>query len=126
MKNFLRKTLLLAILGLTLTMPLTSTAALPGREGVKDVAGRAGISADSEVDIFTIVGGFIRVALGILGVVFLILIIYGGFIWMTAGGNQDQVTKAKGILRNAVIGTLIVAAAYAITTFVFGQIQSAV
>ena len=44
--------------------------------------------------------------------------IYGGFVWMTARGNTQAVDTAKDLIYSAVIGLIIVLAAYAITTFV--------
>ncbi|MEK7139360.1 MAG: hypothetical protein AAB817_01535, partial [Patescibacteria group bacterium] len=46
----------------------------------------------------------IRRFLEVLGVVFLVLTVYAGFKWMTAGGNSEQIDEAKALLRNAVIG----------------------
>jgi hypothetical protein len=63
------------------------------------------------------VGMIIAVALLLLGIIFLILMIYGGYMWMTAGGDEQKVEKAKGLIRNAIIGLVIVLAAYAITAF---------
>ena len=60
----------------------------------------------------------ISVALSLLGVVFLILMIYGGFIWMNSRGNDQEIQKALTIIRNSIIGLLIVIAAYAITAFI--------
>ncbi|HEX9664618.1 MAG TPA: pilin [Patescibacteria group bacterium] len=71
------------------------------------------------------VGDIIQVFLGFLGTIALILVLYGGFMWMTAGGNEEKVTKAKTLLRNAVIGLIIVISAYSITYFVITQIGQA-
>lgn len=60
----------------------------------------------------------INTFLGLLGVVFLILTVYGGFIWMKARGNEKEVERAKGILTDSIIGLVIVFAAYAISSFV--------
>ena len=60
----------------------------------------------------------IRTALGIIGTVFLILTIYAGAIWMTSGGNEEQVGKAKRIITASVIGLAIVLLSYGITRFV--------
>ena len=68
--------------------------------------------------IAEIVGAIISIFLSFLGIIFLILIIYGGFIWMTSGGNEAKVLKAKKILTQAVIGLIIILASYAITNFV--------
>ena len=71
-----------------------------------------------------IVGRVINVALSFSGMIVLCYIIYAGFLWLTAAGDSKQVDKAKDILRNAVIGLLILAAAYAISTFVFSALKS--
>ena len=60
----------------------------------------------------------ISVALSLIGIVFLILMIYGGFIWMNSRGNDQEIQKAITIIRNSIIGLLIVVAAYAITEFI--------
>lgn len=53
----------------------------------------------------------------VLGVISVILIIYSGFIWMTARGNEAKVTKAKDNLYSLFIGLLFILGAYALTTF---------
>ena len=62
------------------------------------------------------IGRIVQAVLASVGVVFLILAIYGGYTWMLSRGNEQQATKAKNILVNAIIGLLIVLSAYAITT----------
>jgi type IV secretory pathway VirB2 component (pilin) len=70
--------------------------------------------------------GIIQVAisafLGLLGIIFIILIIYAGFNWMTAGGDEEKVKLAKDTLIRAVIGLIIIIAAYSITYFVFSNL----
>lgn len=60
----------------------------------------------------------VGVVLSLLGLIFLILIIYGGLVWMTAGGNEEQIKKARDILKHGIIGLGIVLGAYAISWFV--------
>ncbi len=60
--------------------------------------------------------------LGLLGIIFLILIIYSGFNWMTAQGDEEKVTLAKNTLTRAIIGLVIIILAYAITYFVFSSL----
>jgi hypothetical protein len=85
--------------------------------------GAYGSGVDASPDQLPLmIGRIINVALGLLGMVILVLIIYGGFLWMTAAGNDDQVTKAKKIMTNAVIGLVIVMASYAIANFVFNAV----
>ncbi|MFC1598257.1 Mbov_0395 family pilin-like conjugal transfer protein [Patescibacteria group bacterium] len=69
----------------------------------------------------TIVGAF----LGILAVIALVLIISAGFNWMTAAGNEEKIEKAKKTLFSAVIGLIIIMAAYGVSLFVFGILEGA-
>ena len=63
-------------------------------------------------------GRLIGAVLSFVGVLFLIMMIYAGIMWMTAQGNDQQVTKAKDLLINSIIGIVIIFAAYAITAFI--------
>lgn len=58
-------------------------------------------------------------ALALIGVIFLVLMIYAGILWMTARGEAPQVTKARDTMIRAIIGLAIVLSAYAITSFIF-------
>jgi len=80
-------------------------------------AGYIGLEATGRTPAET-AGLFIGILLGFIGVIFLGLIIYGGFTWMMARGNQAEVDKAKRMIESAVIGLIVVLAAYAITFFV--------
>ena len=80
-------------------------------------------SAASATTAYDMIGMIINILLGFLGVVFLILIIYGGITWMTAGGNEEKVTKARTRMINAVIGLVIVMIAYGITYFVISRLK---
>jgi cytochrome bd-type quinol oxidase subunit 2 len=64
----------------------------------------------------------INIALSFLGVIFLVLMIYGGYLWMTARGNEQQAQKARDLIIAAVIGVVIVVAAYAITWFIMSKV----
>lgn len=84
---------------------------------LSDVVGTSGLSS---VELPSLIGSIIYTFLGLLGVIFLILVIYAGFLWMTAGGAEDKVKKAKTYLINAVIGLVLILTAYGITAFVMG------
>ncbi len=58
-------------------------------------------------------------ALGMLGTVFLALIVYAGYLWVTSAGEEEPIIKAKMIIRNSIIGLAIVLMSYGITVFVF-------
>jgi hypothetical protein len=66
----------------------------------------------------------IKGILSALGIVFLAFALYAGIRWMTAQGNEEHVTKAKDTLESAIIGIVIVAISYAITTLVFNLLQN--
>lgn len=68
----------------------------------------------------------INVLLGFLGIIAVVLIIWGGFKWMTAGGNDDQVSEARKIITTSFIGLIIILAAWGIASFVLGAIGTAV
>jgi len=72
--------------------------------------------------ISLIVGQIIQTVLSYLGVIFVILIIWSGFQWMTAGGNAETITKAKQRIINATIGLAIALTAYIITHFIISQL----
>lgn len=76
-------------------------------------------------DLMNLIGNIIRVFLGILGVVAVCYIIYGGYLWLTAQGNDSQVTKAKGIIKNALIGVVVIFASWAIAEFVISRMAEA-
>jgi cbb3-type cytochrome oxidase subunit 3 len=68
-------------------------------------------------------GQIIGAILSFIGVIFLVLIIYAGILWMTASGNDQQVDKAKKLIIAAIIGLIIILAAYAITAFIGNQLM---
>lgn len=91
--------------------------------GLKDSASKVDafenqIKDYNEKFLNTRIGSVIGIVLSFVGVIFLLLMIYAGISWMTASGNQEKVTKAKDLIINAIIGLIIVLAAYAITSFI--------
>jgi energy-coupling factor transporter transmembrane protein EcfT len=72
-----------------------------------------------------VVGKIIQIFLGLLGIIALVLIIYGGFLWMTAGGNEEQIDRAKKTLISAIIGLAIILASFGIATFILNSLIDA-
>ena len=68
------------------------------------------------------IGNLINIVLSFLGVIFVILIIYGGFMWMTAGGKEQQVEDAKKVIIRATIGIAVIMLAYAVTWFIISKL----
>ncbi len=81
-----------------------------------------GVGNDANGFLSSRLGVIIGSILSFIGVIFMLLIIYGGILWMTAMGKENQVEKAKNIIIQAVIGLVIVLAAYAITSFIGNQL----
>jgi len=79
---------------------------------------------NSDANINSLISTGINTALSLLGVIFLILMIYAGYTWMTARGEEEKVTKAKETITRAIIGLIIVVAAYAISAFVISSLES--
>lgn len=91
--------------------------------------GEAGsISGLSNTDIAkqktvpTAVGYVLGQATFYLGILLFLLVVYAGFMWMTASGNEEKISKAKGMLFTVSTGLVIVLSAYAIVRFVFGNL----
>ncbi|MEK7570211.1 MAG: hypothetical protein AAB515_02120 [Patescibacteria group bacterium] len=71
-------------------------------------------SADLKETVLNI----ITFVLGLLGLIAVIMILYGGFIWLTAGGNEDKVGSAKKIISAAIVGLIVILLSWAIVNFV--------
>src|SRR3989339_1644945 len=93
--------------------------------GLGKTAHEAGLdnAISGDKTVAGMVGNVIGQALTLVGVLFLLLMIYGGVIWMIARGNEQQTDKALNTIKAAIIGLAIVVASYAITTFVFNAIS---
>lgn len=98
----------------------------PGTDpyGVAQTAGQAGLpeTVAGAYSIGSAVGNIVSSVLALIGILFFILILYAGFTWMTARGDSGKIDKAKSVLEDAVIGMLLVSAAYAIANFMFGTV----
>ena len=81
-------------------------------------ANLAGTFGLGDADLQETVIQIVQWVLGLLGLIAVIMILYGGFVWITAGGNEDKVGQAKKIISAAVVGLIIVLLAWAIVTFV--------
>ncbi len=77
-----------------------------------------GTGLEEHRDLATEIGGIIKAILGLVGTIFMVLVVYAGILWMTAQGDKDQVEKSKTIVKNSTIGLAIVASAYLITNFI--------
>jgi len=86
--------------------------------GLDSAAQKSGFKTEGSLGLAGIVGQIVGYVLSLLGVLFMILIIYAGFLWMMARGNDAESTKAKDMMVNAVIGLIIVFGSYAISSYI--------
>ena len=88
--------------------------------GLETAAQSAGLKRD--IDLPTMAGQIVGSVLGLVGVIFLVLMIYSGITWMTAAGNENSIKKAKQILTASIGGLINILSAYAITSFLGGAL----
>lgn len=108
------------------TLPLIAQADGDGG-GPSGFLGQIGVTAygTEAADPRQIVAKLINVFISIMAALLIIYILYGGFRYMTAAGNDEHVKEAKTIIRNAIIGLVIILTAWSITRFVFQGLISA-
>lgn len=106
-----------------------TTESLLDRYNTKEVL-KEGIGANFKTDetvaensLYATIGKIIEAILELVGVLLIILVIYGGYLWFSADGNEEQIGQAKAYVINAIIGLAIVSLAYVITYYVMGKIS---
>ena len=90
--------------------------------GIEDIESSIPLGKANFTDTIT---SIINVALGLLGVVAVVIILVAGFKWMTAGGNDDKVTEARKMLFAGIIGLAIILSAWAIARFALNNLGTA-
>ena len=90
--------------------------------GCKEIGTNTGLSNQKEPR--EIILGLINVAMGFLGLVAVIVIMYGGFKWMTASGNEEKVEEAKKLIGAGIIGLVILLTAYALVSYIINTVVS--
>lgn len=120
--NFFKKiSVVIALVSLVLLPQLVLAQGLKDAFGgsgspLETVRDRAGFNANDNIG--SISGRVINVALSMVGLIFLLLMVYAGFLWMTAHGEEEQINRAKSIIKGTIIGLVLVLSAYAITFLV--------
>ena len=70
----------------------------------------------SVTDVAVVIGRLIRAALSLIGALTLLMLVWGGFTWLTSAGNPERVKKGTQTMVWAAIGVLLVFASYFIVT----------
>ncbi|HRH23442.1 MAG TPA: hypothetical protein PK295_02335 [Candidatus Magasanikbacteria bacterium] len=112
------------ILGVSIFLPsgVLATSTAPDIMGQLNAGSQAAGYGTEAQDIRITVAKGIQLVLSLLGIVFVVLVVYAGFLIFTAAGNEENVSKAKKIISYAVIGLIIILSAYSITSFVTSRI----
>lgn len=128
--NFKKTNLIIILLVLSLVignLVLAGPLNPDTNKAIRERATKTGITGGYETGdtntLFTVIQTFISAFLGLIGVVLLIYMLYAGYNWMTARGDEEKVTKAKDTLNRAIIGAIIIIAAYAISYFVMSKLE---
>ncbi|OGG90695.1 hypothetical protein A3H03_00435 [Candidatus Kuenenbacteria bacterium RIFCSPLOWO2_12_FULL_42_13] len=117
--NKMTKIVTVSLMSLTLVAAATPALAIDwGLNYAKNV----GLGT---AEIRNVAASVIQTLLGVLGILALIIVLIGGFKWMTAGGNEEGVESAKKTIAAGIIGLVIIFFAYAIVTFVFNVVGKA-
>ncbi|MBI5222655.1 MAG: hypothetical protein HY980_04145 [Candidatus Magasanikbacteria bacterium] len=124
MKKYILTTIFIISASLVLTTAAVNAQGLgDAADKFKKVAGPGGAEAQVVgTEPEDIIGKGIGAAITLVGMIFLVLMVYAGYLWMTARGEEAEIEKAQKIITAALIGFFIVASAYAITKFVSGKL----
>lgn len=94
-----------------------------GNDIVGDAAKQAGYDqSTTDTTLSKNIGIAINMILSVVGVIFTVLMVYAGYTWMVARGDDSKVDKAKDIIKASIIGLIITLAAYSISNFVVPRI----
>ena len=98
-----------------------STAITNFQTGVNNATVKAGIATEQQVEQASLVariGSIVGIMLYFAATILLVFIIWGGYMWMTAGGNEEKVKKGQKYIINSIIGYIVIAVSYLIVRFV--------
>lgn len=112
-------------LGLSVIFGVANFALAQANFGLTEVGNGLSNSLTS-TDPRIVIGRIIQIALSLLGAIAVVLVIYAGFLWMTSGGDEEKIGRAKKILKNAAIGLLIIVSSWAIVTFLLTKLTGAI
>jgi len=114
--------ILIAVLILTGIIAVGGFALAQGDLGLSDFGAQTNLGTKP---LGQTIAEIVRIFLGLLGMIAVVLILYAGFLWMTAAGNVEKISTAKKILINGVIGLAIILSSFAITQFIISSLENA-
>jgi len=119
----MKKTSLLILGSILLLIPLAVSAQAQMNQGLQEFLGQTNMG---NVSLPTAIGRIVRIVISFLGLIAVVIVIIGGFKWMTSGGNEEAVGKAKKLMVSGLIGLAIIILAYAVAVFVINALADIV
>ncbi|MFA6106084.1 MAG: hypothetical protein WC745_00180 [Patescibacteria group bacterium] len=124
----MKKKLIQLMMAMLVIVPLLSIAVTVNAQAL--TTNDLGLNDASNIglgneDPKSIIVNVIRVILGFLGLIAVIIILIGGFKWMTAQGNDDKITEARKLIQAGAVGLVIILAAFGITQFLIKTVFEA-
>jgi len=113
--------ILVTVMLLVATTPLLLQAQINPQDELDKAAGLAGIS--SQTNLVVIISRLVKIMISFLGFIAVIIILIGGFMWMTSGGDSEKIKSARQLMINGLIGLVIIVLAYAIATLVITRLN---
>lgn len=118
MKKYIIATLLVAAVMLP-----TLALAQPPQQGLNEFLNETNLQSTS---LPVALSRVVRIVLTFLGLIAVVIIVIGGFQWMTSGGNEEKIGGAKKLMGAGIIGLIIIVLAYAIASFVLSSVNTIV
>lgn len=130
-KKIMKKavTLFLVLLVITSVFAFSLPAFAAGSNVWSQTGGSGDVFANNaglgNADLVETITNLIKIIIGFLGLIAVVIVLIGGFKWMTAGGSEDKIGEAKKLIIAGVIGLVIILFSYAIAAFVLSTITNA-
>lgn len=118
MKHLIKKGTSIGILLTLSSIPSLVLAVNPITEFHNTIKKAGVATGDTIPTTESVIGVVLNTLLSFIGIAILIVIIYAGFLWATARGNDQQIEKAKKMLTGAIIGLLVIFTATAVVNFI--------
>lgn len=121
MKKKIKNILILLYIVIVLILPYFVFAQSPLNtlQKIQPNSGFTEVNNDADGNNLAVnAGRIVKVFFSLLGIIFIVLMLYAGYHWMTAAGDQGKIEKAQNTIRRAIIGLVITVGSYAISNFV--------
>jgi len=103
-----------------------TTALQEVTSGIQKTSDQAGVTpAPGSGDLSAMAGRAINYFFGIVAIVFLTVIIIGGYLWMASGGNEENMQKAKTFILNGIFGLMVIFIAYGLVALILVALKMA-